>query len=252
MLHTRIIPCLLLQNGGLVKTIKFGSARYVGDPINAVRIFNDKGADELVFLDISATPQGRGPHFELLAEIASEAFMPFAYGGGITSVAQVRQLYALGIEKVVINTAAAANPQLITAAAELGGSSGVVASIDVKRNWRGKPEVFVAGGRKRIDADPVAYAQELAQLGAGEILLNAIHRDGTMDGYDLDLIRRVAPSVSVPVVAAGGAGSLDDLREAIRSGASAAAAGSIFVFHGKHRAVLITYPDEDDLDRSSL
>ena len=250
MFHTRVIPCLLLRNGGLVKTVKFKDPTYIGDPINAVRIFNDKGADELVFLDISATPEGRGPNLEVLEEIASEAFMPFAYGGGITTAAQVRSLYALGIEKVVINTAAAATPTLVTEAAEIGGSSGVVASMDVNRDWLGRYGVYVNSGRKRVSSDPVAYARELERLGAGEILVNAIHRDGTMEGYDLPLIRSVSEAVSVPVVACGGAGSIDHFRQAVDHGASAAAAGSFFVFHGRHRAVLITYPDAIALDRS--
>lgn len=249
MLRVRTIPALLLKDGGLVKTKRFTDPRYVGDPVNAVRIFNDKGVDEVVFLDISATARGTGPNFELLADIASEAFMPFGYGGGITSVEQVRRLYAIGVEKVVINTAVAERPELITEAAALAGASGVVGSMDVRRHWTGRYGVYAANGTREVSRDPVAWARKLEGLGAGEILLNSIDRDGIMEGYDLEIIRRVSDAVTVPVVAAGGAGTLADFRAAVDHGAAAVAAGSMFVFHGKHRAVLITYPDQEELER---
>jgi imidazole glycerol-phosphate synthase subunit HisF len=249
MLRARVIPCLLLRNGGLVKTVKFKSPRYIGDPINAVRILNDKEVDELVFLDIGATSGGSGPNFELLADIASEAFMPFGYGGGITSIDQVKRLYALGVEKVIINTAAADTPSLVSEAAALAGCSGVVVSMDVRRDWRGKYSVCIKSGERDLKRDPVSYAKEMERLGAGEILLNAIDRDGTMDGYDLELIRTVSEAVSVPVVASGGAGNLHHFLSAVKEGASAVAAGSMFVFHGKHRAVLITYPEYEELEK---
>ena len=247
MLQTRVIPCLLLRNGGLVKTVRFKDPKYVGDPINAVRIFNDKEVDELVFLDIGATPSGKGPNFDLLADIASEAFMPFAYGGGVTTADQVKQLFALGVEKVVLNTAVATNPELVAASASLAGSSSVVVSVDVRRGLLGTYSVHVRGGQVDLRRDPVVYAREIEQLGAGEILLNSIDRDGTQSGYDLELVERVAQAVSIPVVAAGGAGSLQHFRAAVDAGASAVAAGSFFVFHGKHRAVLITYPGYHEL-----
>lgn len=249
MLHARVIPCMLMRNGGLVKTVKFKSPRYIGDPINAVRIFNEKEVDELVFLDIGSATALTGPNFELLVDIASEAFMPFGYGGGITSIDHVKQLYALGVEKVILNTAAADKPTLVSEAAALAGCSGVVVSMDVRRNWLGKYSVCVASGQRDLKRDPVAYAQEMEQLGAGEILLNAIDKDGTMDGYDLELVRLVSEAVSVPVVAVGGAGNLQHFREAVDKGASAVAAGSMFVFHGKHSAVLITYPEYEELER---
>ncbi len=249
MLHARVIPCLLLRNGGLVKTVKFSNARYIGDPINAVRIFNDKEVDELVFLDIGERTATTGPNFALLADIASEAFMPFGYGGGITRIDQIQRLYALGIEKIILNTAAADSPELISAAATVAGCSGVVVSMDVRRNWLGRYSVWVQSGRRDLKRDPVAYACEMEARGAGEILLNVIDRDGMMQGYDLDIVRRVADAVMVPVVAAGGAGDLQHLRAAIDCGASAVAAGSLFVFHGKHRAVLITYPEYDTLEK---
>ncbi|MEO8680293.1 MAG: AglZ/HisF2 family acetamidino modification protein [Vicinamibacterales bacterium] len=243
MLRTRVIPCLLLSNGGLVKTVKFQDPKYVGDPINAVRIFNDKEVDEMVFLDIGATAAGSGPNFDLLADIASEAFMPFAYGGGVTTVEHIRRLFFLGVEKVVLNTAAVSNPTLIRDAVSLAGSSSVVVSMDVRRSFLGKYSVCTRSGRLDIKRDPIDYAREVEQLGAGEIFLTAIDRDGTQSGYDLALIERVAGAVSIPVVASGGAGILEHFKEAVTHGASAVAAGSFFVFHGRHRAVLITYPD---------
>lgn len=243
MLNTRVIPCLLLRNGGLVKTIQFKDAKYVGDPINAVRIFNDKEVDELLFLDIGATPAGTGPAFELLEDIASEAFMPFGYGGGISHLDHVKRLFSIGIEKVVLNTAAAKNPRLVEQAATIVGSSGVVVSVDVRRDSNSRTAVFTNGGKDDLKKSPVEYARELETMGAGEIVLTSIDRDGTQSGYDLDLIREVAGAVSIPVVASGGAGTLEHFREAVASGASAVAAGSMFIFHGKHRAVLIRYPE---------
>ena len=247
MLRTRVIPILLLRRGGLVKTVKFADAKYVGDPINAVRIFNEKEVDEICFLDIEATRSGTGPNFALLEDIASEAFMPFGYGGGVTTVEQVRRLFGLGVEKVILNTAAARTPELIEASAALAGSSSVVVSIDVHKGWLGKYGVRVAAGTEDIKKDPVTFAREAERRGAGEILLNSIDRDGTQEGYDLELIASVSHAVSIPVVAAGGAGTLAHLREAAAAGASAVAAGSLFVFHGKHRAVLIRYPEYREL-----
>jgi cyclase len=249
ILRARVIPCLLLRNGGLVKTVKFGTPTYVGDPINAVRIFNEKEVDELAFLDIGATAAGSGPNFDLLADIASEAFMPFAYGGGITTAQQARQLFTLGVEKVVLNSALADNPTLVTDVAQLAGSSSVMVSVDVKRNLFGRYSVCTRSGQRDLRRDPADYAREVERLGAGEILLTAVDRDGTQSGYDLELIRRVTDAVSIPVVAAGGAGCLQHLRDAVDQGASSVAAGSMFVFHGKHRAVLITYPEHQTLVR---
>jgi len=252
MLKTRVIPCLLLLKGGLVKTVKFRDPKYVGDPINAVRIFNEKEVDELVFLDIGATPAGKGPNFELLTAIASEAFMPFGYGGGITRVDQVKQLYAMGVEKVVLNTSAERMPELVSDAASIAGSSSIVVSVDVRRSLLGRYTVYTQAGRYDTKRDPVEYVREMERRGAGEVLLNSIDRDGTMSGYDLELIRMVAEAVNVPVVAAGGAGELRHFREAVDRGASAVSAGSLFVFHGPHRAVLITYPNYTDLEKLFL
>jgi cyclase len=247
MIRPRVIPCLLLKNEGLVKTVKFKDPKYLGDPINIVRIFNDKEVDELVFLDILATVENRRPNFDLLGKITSECFMPLGYGGGIRDMDDVKKLLAIGVEKFVLNTAAVENPALIRAAADYAGSQAVVISMDVKKTLFGKYEVFTRGGKKGTELDPVKFAIELEKHGAGEIFVNAIDRDGTMQGYDLDLIRRVAESVGVPVVACGGAGNIGHLAEAVKAGASAAAAGSMFVFQGPLRGVLISYPAQEEL-----
>lgn len=247
MLLPRVIPCLLLRSQGLVKTEKFKKPVYLGDPINIVKIFNEKEVDELVCLDISATHERRGPNFKLLSDMSSECFMPLAYGGGISNVEQMQTLFKLGIEKVVLNSCAAENIQLVRQAAEKFGSQSVVVSIDVKRQMFGRYRVFSHGGTKKTVWEPVAYASKLREMGAGEILLNSIDRDGTMGGYDLELIHQVASGIDIPVVACGGASALNDFRLAIEAGASATAAGSLFVFQGPHRAVLISFPSMQEL-----
>jgi imidazole glycerol-phosphate synthase subunit HisF len=244
----RVIPCLLIDGLGLVKTVKFKERTYLGDPVNTVRIFNEKGADELALLDINASPRGTGPQFELLEEIASEAFMPLAYGGGITSLQEIRRILGLGYEKVILNTTAAVDPEFVNEAARVFGSSTIVVSIDVRRRRLGGHEVAGMSAARPLYSTPAEYAADMARRGAGEILLTSIDRDGTQKGYDTDLIRAVSNAVNVPVIACGGAGSIADLGTAVAAGASAAAAGSLFVFSGKHRAVLITYPRDRDLD----
>jgi len=249
MLKVRVIPVLLLKNGGLVKTTNFERPVYVGDPINAVRIFNEKEVDELVFLDIAATQSACEPNYELLRALAAEAFMPFGYGGGIWNIEQVKRLLSLGIEKVIINTAAMENPDFVEQCARVAGSSSVVVSIDVKKSWFGRNSIRVAGGKFRMIGEPHKIAVEMERRGAGEIFLNSIDRDGTGRGYDVGLIAEVSKAVGVPVVACGGAGSLAHMREAVEAGASAVAAGSMFVFHGPHRAVLISYPEHDVMEK---
>jgi cyclase len=243
MIVPRIIPCLLLRGSGFVKTRRFKNPVYLGDCFNTVRLFNEKEADELLILDIDATPERRRPRFEFLQNLASECFMPLAYGGGVTTVADMRRLYALGIEKVCLNTAAIAQPELVREAAREFGSQSVIVAIDVRGGlWGGKRAVTHCG-RQSTAFDPVAAAKRAEELGAGEILVNSIDRDGEMTGYDLDLLRSVTEAVTVPVIACGGAGSAADLRAALsEGGAAAAAAGSMFVFNGPHRAVLISYP----------
>lgn len=248
MFRPRVIPCLLLRNTGLVKTIKFKDARYIGDPINAVRIFNAKETDELIFLDINATKEKRKISIELLEKIADEAYMPFSVGGGIDSIEDIKQLLKTGVEKVSINSYAIENPQFIRDAANAFGSSTIIVSIDVKKKLLSRYEIYTRCGTKSTGLDPIKFAVKAAELGAGEILINSIDRDGTMEGYDIDLIKKVADAVDIPVIACGGAGKLTDLSEAyIKGNASAVSAGSMFVYHGPRRAVLINYPSKEEL-----
>ncbi len=246
MSRARIIPMLLLSDGGLVKTIKFDKRRYVGDPINAVRIFNEKEVDELVLLDIDATAEGRAPHFDQIEEILSEAFMPVGYGGGVTSMAHVERLFKLGVEKVSLNSALATSPELLRDASLAFGSQSVVASLDVKRDLLGRRKAYTHGGTKVLPGDPIELMQRFQELGAGEIVLNSIDRDGTRQGLDTDFIAKATAAVDIPVVAVGGAGTPKDLVAALGAGASAVGAGSMFIFHGVHQAVLISYIDRAD------
>lgn len=243
----RVIPVLLLRGDGLVKTVKFKDAKYVGDPINAVRLFNDLEVDELTILDIDATAKGREPPFERIAEIAGEAFMPICYGGGVTRFDQARRLFKSGVEKVALTTALIDTPGLVREIADTFGEQAVVAGIDVKRDLFGRQRAMIRAGSGKTGLDPVELAKRAADLGAGEILVQSIDRDGTYQGYDLDLVKAVSAAVPIPVIAAGGAGGLPDLRKAIDAGASAAAAGSLFVYKGPHRAVLINYPSQSEL-----
>lgn len=243
----RIIPVLLLHNGGLYKTIKFKQPVYVGDPLNAVKIFNEKEVDELILLDIHATPEGRKPPLEYLATIASECFMPLSYGGGINSINGINEVIKTGIEKVVINTAAIENPQFVSEAAEKYGSTTIVVSLDVKKNLFGKYQVYNKNKRKIFSSDPVKMAVELNRSGAGELMLNSVDKDGTMTGYDNDLIKKISAEVDIPVVACGGAGTIAHLKEAYDHGASAMAAGSMFVFKGTRQSVLINYPSKHEI-----
>ncbi|PQA84828.1 imidazole glycerol phosphate synthase subunit HisF [Limnohabitans sp. TS-CS-82] len=250
MNKTRVIPVLLLRGRGLVKTIKFKKSTYIGDPINSVRIFNEKEVDELVFLDIDASREKRGPDFDLLEDIASEAFMPMAYGGGISSMDQIRRVFALGFEKVIINSAAYGGEALIRQASVTFGAQSIVGCVDVKRTLLGRYELFSHSGQTRQPVTLLEHVRSLEQQGVGEIIVNAVDRDGTQAGYDLKLIREVACAVHLPVVACGGAGGIDDLVAAVNvGGATAVAAGSLFVFVGPHRAVLINYPPRAELAR---
>jgi cyclase len=249
MNRARIIPVLLLHKGGLYKTARFNKPIYVGDPINAVKIFNEKEIDEIVVLDIDASREERGPNFEQLAEIASEAFVPLAYGGGVRSVDDAQRLFYLGTEKVILNYTAFNKPALISQIANRFGTQSVVVSIDYKRNFFGKPMVYTLNGKHSTRMDPVTYAKKMVGCGAGEIILNCIERDGTYAGYDIETISVVSAAIPVPLIALGGASSLEDLRSAIHAGASAAAAGSMFVFQRPHQAVLINYPNQILLER---
>lgn len=248
MYRARVIPCLLIRGNGLVKTRRFKDPVYVGDPVNAIRIFSEKEVDEIVLLDIDASREGREPNYELISEMAGEAFMPVAYGGGIRNLDQVRRLIRAGIEKVVINTVATESTEVIRAASEVFGNQAVVGAVDVKRTLLGGYRVVVKSASVEIKIGLEEHVQSLVAAGAGEIFLNSVDRDGMMGGYDLQLVRSVTQSVDVPVIACGGAGTVEHLSQGVREGgASAVAAGSMFVFHGKHRAVLINYPKHFDL-----
>ena len=248
MKRIRVIPVLLIKDNGLVKSVQFKNHKYVGDPINAVKIFNDKEVDELAILDISATAKGSVPDLRRIAEIASEAFMPVSYGGGITTFEQAKNVLTNGIEKIVLNKSAHVRPELITQISNAFGAQSVVVSIDVKKNIWGKYKVFTDNGTQSTGLDPVAFAKRCEELGAGEILLNSIERDGTYKGYDLALLQMVGGAVNIPIVACGGAGSVEDFREAVKNGkASAVSAGSMFVFQRPHNAVLISYPTQKQL-----
>ena len=248
MFRPRIIPVLLLMKKGLVKTIKFNNPRYLGDPINAVRIFNDLEADELVFLDILATLENRSISTELVRNLGDEAFMPFAVGGGIQSIQEIKELIQAGAEKVVINSYAQNDPDFILKASETFGSSSIIVSIDLKKNIFGNYNIYTHSGSNKISADPWEYIELIESKGAGELLVSSINYDGTMSGYDISLIKKISSSVTVPVIGNGGAGKLKNFHEVVDlGGASAAAAGSLFVYHGSRKAYLINYPDKKDL-----
>ena len=243
----RLIPCLLLSDGNLVKTKKFKDPTYLGDPINAVKIFSEKCVDELCIQDIEASKNGAEPNFELLAEIATEAFMPLSYGGGITTLEQARSLFHIGFEKIILNTAWQRNPALLTEISETFGAQSVIASIDVKQDILRRIRCYTLDGTEAVDGAPVELAKRAEALGAGEILLNSIDRDGGMQGYDLKLIQSVSEAVGIPLIACGGAGGAEDMKTALNAGAHAAAAGSMYVFYGPRRAVLIHVPPEEAL-----
>lgn len=248
MLKHRVIPALLLRKNGLVKTMRFKDPKYVGDPINAIRIFNEKEVDELIVLDIAASKENLEPNFEMIEQIAGECFMPLAYGGGVRTVEQAQRIYALGVEKICLQTSALNNPGLITELAQRFGSQSVMVSVDVKRNWLGKPQIYSSAKANSLDSDWIERTQELVDAGAGEVLLNAVDKDGTLQGPDLALIEQLSKAIQVPLIAVGGVGSMGDIKAAVSAGASAVAAGAFFVYHGPHRAVLITYPKYSELE----
>ncbi len=247
MKRIRIIPVLLIHKGGLVKSVNFKNYTYVGDPLNAVKIFNEKEIDEIVILDIDASREKRGPNMQQIREITGEAFIPLAYGGGITSIDEIKQLFYEGVEKIILNNSAVKNPQLVTTAANLVGSQSVVVSIDVKKNLFGKYIVYTHNAKVNTNEDPVNFAKRMQESGAGEIFLNSVDRDGTYKGYDTELVQKVASALKIPLIACGGAADVSDFYSAAAQGASAVAAGSMFVFQRTHRAVLISYPSQQEL-----
>ncbi len=256
MLRPRIIPCLLVRDGGLVKTTRFKDPKYVGDPINAVKIFNEKEADELMVLDIDATVTGTAPNFRLISQFAAECRMPLCYGGGVKTAQQAKRIIGLGVEKVAISSAAVENPRLISEIADSIGSQSVVVILDTKKRLMGEHEVWTHSGRKNTGKSAIVAAQQAADLGAGEIVINSIDNDGVMRGYDLALARSVRDAIRLPMSVLGGAGSLGDIGSLIaKCGVVGAAAGSLFVFKGPYRAVLISYPTQgqkEELIRANL
>lgn len=249
MLKHRVIPALLLKGNGLVKTVAFKDPKYVGDPINAIRIFNEKEVDELMVLDISASIENREPNYELIEQFAGECFMPLAYGGGIKTIGQARKLFSLGVEKICLQTAAYEDPHLIRVLASEFGSQSVMVSVDIKRDFLGRKKVYIASRGKTVAVDFQELISKLVEAGAGEVLLNSVDKDGTLSGPDLGLIRQTTQNLRVPLIALGGISSLGDIRAAVDAGASAVAAGAFFVYHGPHRAVLITYPEYKELEK---
>jgi imidazole glycerol-phosphate synthase subunit HisF len=250
MLKTRVIPCLQLIGDSLVKTVKFKNPSYIGDPVNTVRIFNELEVDELCFLDIRATIEKRAPNIKILQEIANECFMPLSYGGGIKDFETARSIMSIGFEKLVINTESYYKPELITKLSRHFGAQAVIASIDVKKNLWGKYNVFIQDGSEKIEVEVTEYAKRLANAGAGEILLTSMEKDGTWTGFDIEITRKVSESVSVPIIANGGAGNIRHIEEAVKNGhASAVGLGSMVVYQQKGMGVLVNFPDKQELEK---
>ena len=249
MVRKRIIPCLLLQSESLVKTIRFNNPSYIGDAVNTVRIFNELEVDELILLDIKATSTKSAPNFEILKNIASECFMPLAYGGGINSIEQIEQIFKIGFEKVILNTAALKNPKLISDASNVFGNQAIVVAIDSKRNLFGNHKVYGKNGKIKFDIDPISWAKKAEDLGAGELIYTSIEREGTWSGYDISTLKKISDNVNIPIIANGGAGSISHLNEAIElTEVSAVAIGSMVVYQQKGMGILINFPDRNKLN----
>lgn len=249
MLRPRIIPCLLVHEKGLVKSVNFKNHKYVGDPINAVRIFNEKEVDELMVIDIDATVENREPDYKMIENLATECRMPLCYGGGVKTVEQAQRIFSLGVEKIAVSSAIIEDPSFITRMAEKVGTQSVVAVLDVKKKLLGGYEVYTHNGKKKTGKNPVEFAKELEKLGIGEIVINSIDNDGVMKGYDMGIIEKVRDAVSIPMTVLGGAGSLEDIKRLIKQfGIIGASAGSLFVFKGVYKAVLINYPSREEKD----
>jgi cyclase len=249
MLRPRIIPCLLIHDKGLVKSVQFKDHKYVGDPINAVRIFNEKECDELMVLDIDATTLNREPDYKMIENVATECRMPLCYGGGIKTVEQAQKIFSLGVEKIAISSAAISNPELIAEIAVRVGSQSVVVVMDVKKKLLGGYELYTHNGKKGSGKNPIEFAEMVEQMGAGEIVVNSIDQDGVMKGYDMNITEKIRNAITLPLTVLGGAGNLQDIGKLISSyGIIGAAAGSLFVFKGVYKAVLINYPSWEEKD----
>ena len=251
MLRTRVIPCLQLIDESLVKTIKFSKYGYIGDPINTVRIFNELEVDELCFLDIRATKEKREPNLKILSEIANECFMPLSYGGGVKDLETAKKILSIGFEKIVINSSAYLNPNLVSEIANYSGNQSVIGSIDFKKNIFGKYQIFTHDGTQKQSKDPIKWAQELEDLGAGELLLTSMDNDGTWRGYDVDLLNRITSVVNIPVIANGGAGNISHINDVVKkANVSAVALGSMVVYQAEGLGVLVNFPDKDKLNNA--
>lgn len=243
MLQKRVIPCLLLHKGGLYKTEKFKKPTYIGDPINAIKIFNEKEVDELMFLDIDASVQNKEPNYKMIEDIASECFMPLCYGGGVKNIEQMKKIYALGVEKVSLSSQAVLKSNLIKEASDIFGNQSVIVTVDIKKDFWGKQKVFINNGKKNTKLNPVDFIKQVETLGAGEIVINLVDNDGVMKGYDIELMKEIKSNTNLPVIALGGAGNLNHIKEVFQSShVDAVACGSMFVYQGSLKGVLISYP----------
>lgn len=247
MLQNRLIPVLTIDDTSLVKTIKFKNPRYVGDPLNAVKIFNEKEVDELMFLDITASKNNKEPNFSLIKDISGECLMPLTYGGGVSNLEQARKIFSLGVEKICIQSAAINNPKFLTEIVDNFGSQSVILSIDLKRDFLNKPRIYNYIKGKKLRQKWIEFIKSFVDLGIGELLINSVDNDGMMNGPDLEIISTVRNETNIPIISLGGVSSMQDIKRLIQSGASAVAAGSFFTFYGPHKAVLLTYPDYDQI-----
>jgi cyclase len=249
MLRPRIIPSLLIQDNGLVKTVNFKNPKYVGDPINAVKIFNEKEVDELAVFDIDATVLGKEPNYSLIERLANQSMMPLCYGGGVKTIEQAQKIFSFGIEKIALSSSVLNNPSLITQIADRVGGQSVIVVLDIKKKLLGGYEIYTHNGKKSTGLNPFKFVEDAQKLGAGEIIINSIDRDGMMKGYDLELIAKIRERITIPLTVLGGAGSLNDIEKVIDAhGVIGVAAGSLFVFKGPYKAVLINYPSQIEKD----
>jgi imidazole glycerol-phosphate synthase subunit HisF len=249
MLRSRIVPCLLIHSNGLVKSFKFKDYKYVGDPLNAVKIFNEKEVDELIVLDIDKSSLKQEPDFDLIRKMAIECRMPFCYGGGVSTVDQAKKIISLGAEKVALSSHAINNPSIISQIASEVGVQSVVVVLDVKKKLFGGYDLFIYNGKVKVNKDPVEFALQAEKLGAGEIVINSIDKDGQMNGYDMEILEKIRNTITIPITILGGAGSFEDMKKAsLKHKILGLAAGSMFVFKGKYKAVLISYPSQLEKD----
>lgn len=250
MLQKRVIPCLLLHKGGLYKTEKFKKPKYIGDPINSIKIFNTKEVDELMLFDIDASVQNKVPNYKMIDHIAGECFMPLCYGGGVKTIEQMKKIYSLGVEKISLSSQAVLNPSLIQEAATIFGNQAVVVTIDIKKDFWKKKKVFINNGKRNTKMNPIDFAKQIEKMGAGEVIINSIDNDGVMKGFDNEVLKELKQVINIPVVALGGAGNLSHIKEVFEfSKVDAVACGSMFVYQGPLKGVLINYPPEEKIKK---